>query len=60
MSEMTRALIVCAAVLLVGAHYTGNMKALTAMFDIGMDMRSVLYVAGLPVTCLMAFMMLRD
>jgi hypothetical protein len=57
---MVRALIVCAAVVLVGAHYTGNMKALAEMFDIGIDPRHVLYLAALPFTCFMAVMLLRE
>jgi hypothetical protein len=57
---MTRALFLCAAVLLVGAHYTGNMKTLTDTLDLGIDMRSLLYVAGLPFTCVAAYILLRD
>jgi hypothetical protein len=58
--KMTRALIFAAAVLLVGAHYTGNMKPLMHMLDIGLDTRYILYFAALPVTCFTAFMLLRD
>ena len=57
---MTRAFIVCFAVLLVGAHYTGNMKALVDMFDIGLDTRYLIYFAALPVTCVTAYALLRD
>jgi hypothetical protein len=57
---MTRALLVCIALLLVGAHYTGNMKSLIDFFDIGVEPRHILYVAALPVTCITAFMLLRD
>lgn len=57
---MTRVLIVSVAVVLVGAHFTGNMKALVDMFDIGLDTRYLLYFAALPVTCVTAFALLRD
>jgi hypothetical protein len=60
MTEMTRALLVGVAILLVGAHYTGNMKSLISAFDIGLDSRYLLYFAALPFTCLAAFMLLRD
>ncbi len=57
---MTRALLVCAAILLVGAHYTGNMTALANAFDIGLDPRYAIYLAALPCTCIAAFFLLRD
>jgi hypothetical protein len=59
-STMTRALVVFGCLVLVGAHATGNMKALTAMFDIGLEPRYFLYIAALPASCIAAIMMLRD
>lgn len=57
---MTRALVVLGCIVLVGAHATGNMKALTAMFDIGLEPRYFLYIAALPAACVAAIVMLRD
>ena len=57
---MSRALICCAAVILVGAHYTGNMKTLAEMLDLGIEPRHMLYALALPFTCIAAFVLLRD
>ena len=57
---MPRALVVLGCIVLVGAHATGNMKVLAAMFDIGIEPRYFLYLAALPVTCVAAIIMLRD
>ncbi len=57
---MTRALIVCAAIVLVGAHVSGNMHALIGMFDIGFDMQNVLYAAAIPFVGVVALVLLRD
>lgn len=57
---MIRALVVLGCIVLVGAHVTGNMKMLTAVFDIGLEPRYFLYIAALPASCVAAIVMLRD
>lgn len=55
---MVRALVASAALVVVGAHATGNVKGLIGLFDIGLEPHHILYFAALPFTCIMTYVLL--
>jgi hypothetical protein len=57
---MFRAAIAVVSLVVVAAHMTGNMKALGAMFDIGVEAQHLPYLLAIPFVCVVGLVMLSE
>lgn len=57
---VVRSLVAVVCAIFVGAHATGNMAALTAMFDIGIEPQHWLYLLALPFACVAGLVLLKN
>jgi hypothetical protein len=57
---VARGILAVGCLILVVAHYTGNMRQLGAMFDLGIEPMHYLYLAAIPFVGLCGLAMLRS
>jgi hypothetical protein len=57
---VARALLAVACLVLVVAHFSGNMRQLSDMFDIGIEPQYYLYLVALPFSCVCGWVMLKN
>jgi hypothetical protein len=57
---LVRSLIAVVCAVLLVAHFTGGMKTLFAMFDLGLELRDMPFLLALPFTAVFTLVVLRN